>query len=172
MRSRWAAFYFVAPKFDADRLKSNAEFAAAVEDYVLRVRDFYDSRARWHRRLYRFSTILLILIGASLPVAASLSYPGKVLWLSILGVAVAAITALRSFYHWDQFWVLLRTTETRITKTYLEWKASVPELLGDGTDIAVSKKSAGELVDRIYSILGNEAEQFFRALADRRDFSK
>jgi hypothetical protein len=164
---------FIGPKLSIDRLKSDVEFPGAVEDYVLRVRDFYDSRARWHRRLYRLSTVLVILIGASLPLAASLDYPHKALWLGILGVAVAAITALRSFYHWDQFWVLLRTTETSITRAYLEWKASTQEVSdSDPGAVAARKKSAGDLVDRIFNIRGNEAETFFRALTDRRDWPR
>jgi hypothetical protein len=163
-------FAFIGPKIDISSIKSDKDFASVVEDYVLRVRNFYDSRARWHRRFYRLSTILIILIGAGLPLAASLSYPHKAVLLGTFGVTVAALTALRAFYHWDQFWVLLRTTEVLITKTYLTWKASAPEIIeGDASSPEQRKKSAAELAELILAIRGNEAQAFFRALVDRHD---
>jgi hypothetical protein len=161
---------FVTPKFEGLNIKSYPDFIAAVEKYVLRARDFYDARARWHRRFYRLSTVLIILIGALLPLQAGLNYPHKEVLLGISGVTIAALTALRSFYHWDQFWVLNRETERLITRSYLEWKASnihQPEP-GDNTAIEAHKKAALELVDHIVQIREDEAGSFFRVLSDNR----
>ena len=63
--------------------------AAAVNEYAIVLRDFYDSRANWHRRLYRATGIFVILVGAALPVLAALDYPGKQLTNSLSGTMVA-----------------------------------------------------------------------------------
>src|SRR5262249_8400749 len=52
-----------------------SDLLAFAEEYVPRLRAFYDSRANWHRRFYRFSGITVILSGAILPVLASAHYP-------------------------------------------------------------------------------------------------
>jgi uncharacterized protein DUF4231 len=187
---RWLKF--TTPKFEADKIESYEEFIAAVEKYVLRTRDFYDSRARWHRRFFRLSTILIILIGASLPLAAASTYPHREFVLGTAGVVIAGLTGLRAFYHWDQFWVLNRNTEMLITRLYLAWKASninPPEpgrVNGEGknkkTALALvdyivriredgerkKKKAALELVEYIVKIREDEAGAFFKVLSDQQ----
>ena len=54
---------FTPPSFESWRTIEPDKFADQSEAYFLRVRDFYDSRARWHRRFYRVSGILLIVLG-------------------------------------------------------------------------------------------------------------
>src|SRR4051812_40852666 len=78
---------------------------AVAEAYVLRVREFYDARAWWNRRLYRLSGVLVILVGAMLPLLSTLEYSYKDLTVSLAGVVVAMMTSLRAFYRWDQSWV-------------------------------------------------------------------
>jgi hypothetical protein len=166
----WQWLKFMTPKFDSTNIKSQPEFIAAVENYVLRTRDFYDARARWHRRFYRLSTVLIILVGAWLPLGAGLDYSHKDVVLGISGVAVAALTALRSFYHWDQFWVLNRNTEMLITRSYLVWKASNINQLEPGDNMAIEErnKAALELVDYIVRIRESEAGSFFKVLSDNQ----
>src|ERR1700734_1681901 len=98
MTKRWQRIKFMTPKFENATIRSYEEFMDAVEEYVIRTRDFYDSRARWHRRFYRLSTVLIILIGALLPLEAGLDYSYKEVLLGISGVTISALTALRAFY--------------------------------------------------------------------------
>jgi Protein of unknown function (DUF4231) len=168
MGRRFPQSNFGTPKFDASLIRTGAEFPAAVENYVLRVRDFYDSRARWHRRFYRLSSIVVIFAGATLPLLAGLEYTYKPEVLGILGVAIAALTSLRAFYHWDQLWVMLRNTEIVITGEYLAWKGTAKEAL-NSTDPAVidaQKQEALRLVRKIIEIRQDEAGSYFRALLD------
>ena len=126
MTELWQRLKFMTPKFESNNIKSYPDFMTAVEKYVIRTRDFYDARARWHRRFYRLSTVLIIVIGALLPLAAGLDYSYKEVLLGISGVTIAALTALRSFYHWDQFWVLNGNTEMVITRA-LPWMESIDQ---------------------------------------------
>ncbi|MGW3498954.1 DUF4231 domain-containing protein, partial [Streptomyces sp. NPDC001020] len=115
---------FRAPALDEFLEVADDELDAAVERYVQRLRHFYDARARWHRRGYRASGIVVIAVGALLPLVATSQFPHKELTLSLVGVTVSVITALRSFYRFDQSWILLRNTEIAISHAYLEWKLS------------------------------------------------
>jgi hypothetical protein len=132
------------------------DFPGFAEAYALRVRAFYDSRAKWHRRFYRLSGVIVILSGVSLPVLASTSYTHKNFVVSCAGALVAALTALRAFYRWDQGWVLLRQTELAITKTYSEWKGALRDQPGP--------TEARNLLIEIAEIRHGEAEAFFKDL--------
>jgi hypothetical protein len=139
----------------------------AIDSYGQRVRRFYDSRARWHRRFYRFSGILVILTGAGLPVLTSLDYPAKSLFISLAGMFVAALTGLRAFYRWDQSWVLLRNTEMVITEAYWVWKGSPannPDV-DDATTRQAKQDAAYEFVKKLGQLRQREATMFFKDMS-------
>ena len=123
---------------------------------MLRLRQIYDLRATWHRRLYRFSGILVILAGAGLPLLVTVDYAGKDLVVAITGVLVALVTALRAFYRWDQSWILLRKTEMAITSALWEWR---------GRRSGDDRAAAVELLTCVDDIRKYEAESFFKDLA-------
>lgn len=141
-------------------------YPAAVETYALRLRSFYNSRATWHRRFFRLSGIIVIVVGAGLPLLVTLDYPGRDLIISIAGVVVAGVTALRAFYRWDQSWILLRNTERAITAAWWEWHSKL-DVVGSGEDASsqeqreVTRAFAQKLVD----IRKREADWFFADLA-------
>jgi hypothetical protein len=142
-------------------------YPQAVEAYLARLRSFYNARAAWHRRFYRFTGIMVILIGAALPLVATLTYPHKDLVLSILGVTIAAFTALRAFYRWDQSWVLLRNTEMAITSAWWDYHAKVSAIpSGDGVDEQFRHgqrcDAARLLAQLLLDIRKQEAEFFFK----------
>ena len=129
----------------------------AADEYASRVRSFYDSRATWHRRFHRLSGILLILAGAGLPVLANLDYPGKSTVISLAGMSVAVLTALHTFYRWDQSWILLRNTEGAVTAAYWAWKAGLP---ADGSEAETKEKTIAFL-GVLAQIRTQEATNFF-----------
>ncbi|HET9893469.1 MAG TPA: DUF4231 domain-containing protein [Streptosporangiaceae bacterium] len=136
-------------------IKSDGLLAFA-EAYAQRIRQFYDSRAQWHRRLYRLSGVVVILAGAALPLLATIKYPHQTIVVSSAGVFVSVMTALRAFYKWDQGWVLLRQTEFEISAAYWAWK-------GDNPD--PDDKAASELLLKLKRIREQEAESFFKDLS-------
>lgn len=154
------------PKFNPPRVPPDTGFPAAVETYALKVRDFYEVRARWHRRLFRLTSILVILIGAGLPLAAGLSYDGKPVVLAAAGVTMSVLTALRSFYHWDQLWVTLRHTEIVVHDAYVTWKRKDDDLARSNTPDTAELRdhAAQELMTRLLDVRKGEAEAFFKAL--------
>lgn len=135
---------------------NDGEFPAAAVAHAMVLRRVYDLRATWHRRLYRFSGIVVILAGAGLPLLVTLDYPGKNATIASTGVLVAVVTGLRAFYRWDQSWILLRKTELAITAALWDWYGRAP-----GEDRA----AAAELMRRLQEIRTFEAESFFKDLA-------
>jgi hypothetical protein len=133
---------------------SSPAYLADAEGYARQVRDAYDKRANSHRIYYRASGISVIVAGASLPLLTTLNYPQKSLAISLVGVFVSAVTALRAFYRWDHMWALLRVTEFLVTKAYWEWRSGVGDRPG-------SQEATNRLLSKIECIRKNEATKFF-----------
>lgn len=153
------------PRFEPPRVSPDSGFPAAVEAYALKVRDFYDLRASWHRRLFRLTSVLVILIGACLPLAAGLGYAGRPVVLALAGVTISVLTALRSFYHWDQLWVMHRNTEILVHDAYMTWKRTDDDLVRSNHPDAADLRdqSAQELMKKLLDVRKGEAEVFFKA---------
>jgi uncharacterized protein DUF4231 len=137
---------------------ANQGYPQAVEAYLARLLSYYNSRASWHRRCYRFSGIVVILIGASLPLITTQSYAHKDLVVSLMGVAIAVLTALRAFYRWEQSWMLLRGTERTITGAWWDYHAKISKT--NGAD--QRHEAAHSLAERLLDIRQQEAEFFFK----------
>jgi len=150
-------FAFRTPIFNKSLPDATTDYTGFAEAYARRVYAFYDARARWHRRLYRASGILVILAGASLPVLTTENYSGKELLVSCIGAGIAALTALRAFYRWDQGWVLLRQTAYQVQDIYTSWKGS---LTADPTNA-----EAKELLAKISELQQAEAKDYFKDLS-------
>ncbi|QXJ21310.1 DUF4231 domain-containing protein [Actinomadura graeca] len=162
------------PKFQPPPVTPEAAFPASVEAYALKIRDFYDHRARWHRRFFRVTSILVILIGAALPLAAGLQYEGKSLTLALAGVTISVLTALRSFYHWDQLWVMLRNTEIVVHDAYVTWKRKDADFARSSAPdaAALRDQAAQELMTLLLEVRRGEAETFFRALLNSQQAAR
>ncbi|MFE0374614.1 DUF4231 domain-containing protein [Streptomyces inhibens] len=164
MRVSWRGFR--APAVEEFLEAADGQLDLAAERYVQHMRHFYDVRARWHRRGYRTSGIIVIGVGALLPLLATASYPHKQLIVSLAGVAVSAVTALRSFYRFDQSWILLRNTEIAISEAYLNWKLTRSEEEQAPHDIDPVERAAATrgLIDAVMRIRRDEADSYFNEL--------
>lgn len=140
-------------------------YVEAARLYASRLRRFYDSRARWHRRFFRLSGITVIVLGASMPLLANFSYPYKAWTISLAGVLIAVITALRSFYRWDQSWILLRGTEMAITKAFWNWEAEVQASTTENGSESDTRVRTQRFMDRLQEIRRGESDEFFKDLS-------
>ncbi|MGQ5264697.1 SLATT domain-containing protein [Micromonospora sp. ZYX-F-536] len=158
----------LAESQNADPVDPLEAYRVLAEDSVTKLRDHYDWRARWHRRLFRSSGILVIVISASLPLLAGFGYPGKNLVIAISGVVIATATALRTFYQWDQMWALLRRTHFGLLEASNQWRLAFgrAEATVDPVERERRAYEATEvLLARIEGIRGAETEMFFSSLA-------
>ncbi|WP_307855312.1 DUF4231 domain-containing protein [Kibdelosporangium banguiense] len=132
----------------------------AADEYAVRLRAYYDSRAGWHRVYHRLSGILIILVGAGLPVLTNLDYPAKATVVSLAGMVIAVLTGLHAFYRWDQSWILLRNTEAAVTAAYWAWRTNLPKNGTNNTDkqtVELTNAFLGQLAQ----IRAQEAKTFF-----------
>jgi hypothetical protein len=143
-------------------------YRALAEESVDKLRNQYDWRARWHRRNFRFTGLVVILISASLPLLAGFKYPGKDLVIALAGVIIAAATGLRTFYQWDQMWGLLRRTHFSLNQASVQWRLAFgrAEATADPVERErLAYTATEELLKKIEAIRVAESEKFFSALA-------
>lgn len=155
------------PQFPDKIAAASGGIVGAADAYGAWLRSFYDTRAKWHRRFYRFSGVMVILTGASLPVLTNLEYPGKTVVISLAGVVVAGLTGLRAFYRWDQSWILLRNTELVVTSAYLAWKTAPGNLPStkDEKPTDEQEKAAHAFIDKLGDLREREAAMYFKDMA-------
>jgi Na+/melibiose symporter-like transporter len=103
----------------ADHVDDHWEAAVGeIENLATKYRD----RARLHKLWFWASGVLVILLSATLPFLAGLDFGGKEETIGIIAVVIAALTGLRSFFHWDQSWSLLRQTDFELTELIRNWR--------------------------------------------------
>lgn len=149
---------FGKPRWDDTDGTSVAE---SVEAYVRTCISHYDRRAKWHRRLFRLSGLLSILIGAGLPVITAFTFREKNLAIALAGYIVAIATGMRGFYRWDSSWVLLRQTEISIAREYRMWRITSATMKPADRDLA-----AQELMDRVDVLRAKEAVEYFDGMPE------
>jgi hypothetical protein len=144
-----------------------AQYRAVVDRDLMPLISQYDWRARWHRRNFRFSGLVVIMLSASLPLLASFDYPHKTVVIGFAGVVIAVATALRTFHHWDQMWGLLRRTYFDLLQAHASWQIELAraEQIGDPDRCASEAYEATKkLFDVLSSIRREESEKFFSSL--------
>jgi Protein of unknown function (DUF4231) len=142
------------------------QLIAEVELPVLERRDSYRERASWHRRLFRGTGVLIIAMASALPVLASFSYPGKDVLVAVIGAVIAFLTALRSFYQWDQLWALLRKSDLDITHLLDKWRLDVQAKanLPPQQQMVEIRKLAEDLQENVEKIRRTESQSYFSML--------
>lgn len=161
---RLSPFYPVPLPPELPELPS-ASFTAAAGEYAMRVREFYDRRAHWHRRFYRATGVIVIFTGAALPVLVAPTYPGKQIVVSLAGTLVAALTGLRAFYRWDESWVVMRTTERAVTEAYWHWRTQLDGDHRDGANAETHRAATQALLKRLGELQLHEADIYFKDLS-------
>ncbi|MBP2478700.1 hypothetical protein JOF53_007572 [Crossiella equi] len=145
----------------------HGEYGRVARQYVIDLRDRYRFRARWNRRFFRLTGILVIVLSISLPLITVLVFPYKDLTIAVIGVAIALCTGLHSFYQWDKNWGLLRRSDFKLTEAYSAWELEMlhAQSLVDGPNKEQKRYDATKsLLDKASVIRGKESESYFDAL--------
>ncbi|MFI6099878.1 DUF4231 domain-containing protein [Lentzea sp. NPDC051213] len=155
------------PQFPAELIAMKGGVVAAADAYGSWLRSYYDVRAKWHRRFYRLSGMLVIFVGAALPLLTSLDYPSKTVTISVAGVVVAGLTGLRAFYRWDQSWILLRNSEMAVTAAYLAWKTTPGNCPAADAQAPTpeQEKAANVFIEKLVELRQHESTSYFKNMA-------
>jgi hypothetical protein len=145
---------------DVDQLKADVEIP------VLELRDRYRERAGWNRRFFRGTGVVIIAMASALPVLASFSYRGKDVLVAVIGALIAFLTALRSFYQWDQLWALLRKSDLDITHLLDKWRLDVQAKanLPPQQQMVEIRKLGEDLQESVEEIRRRESQIYFSML--------
>lgn len=115
---------------NAERWSAGGEggFAEIVERHVRTLIDWYQRKKRWPRRLYRATTVAVILLGASIPLL-SLGEPsaGTRLLTATVGVMISGLTGLATVTDWQRRWRIFTGAQTSLEVRLAEWELALAE---------------------------------------------
>lgn len=123
-----------APVFDWNPLidEHYPAFADLVRRYVKTHRDRCRGLARTSHRWFRATGVAVILFGAALPVLTVIRFAGEQAVVTILALALALLSGLRTFYQWDLSWRLYRQQDLAITVHLVRWETEMLDAIGRG----------------------------------------
>jgi hypothetical protein len=89
---------------------------------------------RWYRKYsyhaglaHRISGTMIIALSASLPLFASLEFQFKNLVISVIGILIAFLSGLHSFFRWDEIWKTNMRGMVTLKNKVVEWKLRMLE---------------------------------------------
>lgn len=138
-----------------------------TRDNVTKYRNWYRRRARWVRYFFRGSGVVVILLSVSLPLVATADFADKDLVISVIGVVIAGLTAIRNFYQWDHVWRIVRVADFELTFVLADWELELAKL-AEKDDPEEASRLAFEKTKALFAdtqaIMKNEAKQYFGTL--------
>ncbi len=138
------------------------EPVALAKRYAIGPRNWYRRRARNVRWMFRLFGMGVILLSASLPIIAAVDFRDAPFVITVVSVGVAGLTALRTFFRWDDQWRLLKAADWKLTALIAVWEADVCAMESAG---AASKRDAMRrtqlLLAEVKDVIDEEARSFF-----------
>jgi hypothetical protein len=140
-----------------------------VVNGILALRDAYKARAANHRRWFRVSGILIIVLSATLPLLAGADFDGKNVVIGVIGVAVAVVAGLRNFYKWDHLWGVLRRSAFELDFLLAQWRLDVANIACDRKQKAAKmeaiRKRTADLAAAANEVRERESSGYFTSLS-------
>ena len=103
-----------------------AELRGLVEREVVPLIGWYQRRKRWPRRLHRLSGIVVIGLGALIPLLSAYSGSGPVrVIVGAAGAVITVITGLATVYEWQKTWRIFTVAQTELEAHRLRWELAL-----------------------------------------------
>jgi hypothetical protein len=129
---------------------------------------FYKSYIAAPRILFRTAGVATILLSATLPALALANFRGKEWALSIVSIAVAALTGLSSFYRWERMWRGYSSASVSLEQFVAKWELELTNarlILGPHERVKHVYQATNDLLSGTSAVVSSESEGFFSALA-------
>lgn len=141
--------------------KTIEHVAASAQDPIQAIKDLVESTVEVDMKWYRQSSIaagrahyafgtLVIAFSASLPLISSQSFPRKDLVISVIGILIAFLSGLNSFYRPGELWKTNMKGMVELKNELAKWQLRMVEAEHapqEGTAIAV------EATNELFAIL-------------------
>ncbi len=153
------------------------EFSKLLQELEALKRKYVDNPtdARWKqaeraRRAFRICGVVIIVCSVSIPFVSAVSvdaFPLKHTVLSLLGLAIAALTSLTAFFSWSEEWRFQRDTHRALVHRISIWLLKLVEASAM-EDYEAAKKAAivatQELLDATGTHLASLWTEYFKGV--------
>jgi hypothetical protein len=136
---------------------------------------YIGTRIAWYRThtagprfWFRWAGIITIVFSVTLPALAAAKFPYKELALSVMSIAIAALTGLSSFYKWERTWRANSTAQITLEQHVAKWELEPTNarLLVSPQDRATHVyKATSDLITNAGNVVTSESEGFFSGLS-------
>lgn len=131
-----------------------------VDDQI----EWYDRKSLWNQRWYKRLQVLVLIFAASIPFLSG--YIGEgVAWVKIvigvLGLLIAAITAILNLYNFQENWIKYRTTCESLKKEKYRFLTGIPPYDND--------KALTLLVEHVEGLISKENTDWSQQLQNSRE---
>ncbi len=151
-----------------DEIVASAE--KIKEQFVDTRINYYKTHTAGPRRWFRAAGIATIVLSATLPALAaadSRAFPHKDLILSVVSIAVAALTGLSSFYRWQRTWSGNSTSQVALQQHVAKWELEIANaklLLPPTERVQHVYQATSDLLTNAKNVVSLESEGFFSGL--------
>lgn len=143
------------------------ELESIKESYVSSQLQWYETHAKRPMFLFRICGTLVIILSISLPFLAMQTGIWKEVLLSIFSLAIAGLSGVNAFFHWDSDWKAYRQTQFTLRSLLVTWDLSITEARYESDvqkAIDLAKLATKQLVDETQKVTGTETGQYFEQI--------
>ncbi|MEA2604827.1 MAG: hypothetical protein QOF89_5819 [Acidobacteriota bacterium] len=151
---------------DDDLEEAISRLKAIKAEWVDSTLDYYTKRAPWHRRAFRISGTLVILMSVTIPFLVDRNWG---IWsnavVSALSLSVAALTGLMSFFQWQSSWHKHVYTQLRLEYLIALWELEMVEaqqLQNSNDMLKMATDATRKLVVASGKLTVEEAQEFLK----------
>jgi hypothetical protein len=144
-----------------------ADLQLLIKGTVLKDKVWYRTSSKVNYYAYRISGILIILLSSSLPLLTANTFMHKDLIISIVGILIAVISSLISFFKWNDIWKADSFAFVELKNALAIWEFKMLNAKSENTEskkIEMSKKATIELFTFLQSIDTKNNAEYFKHL--------
>jgi hypothetical protein len=156
-----------APGNMDDFAQAIASARAIKAKYVDPRLKWYATHKLWPRILYRIVGIATVILSVTLPALSAANFKGKGIVISCISIAIAALTGLGSFYHWERIWQNNTTALASIEAYSAKWElelARAEVFVATADRIKHVYNATDDLIANTTRAISSETQDFFTTL--------
>jgi hypothetical protein len=130
--------------------------------------EWYRAHTAGPRFWFRWAGIITIVFSVTLPALAAATFLHKELALSVMSIAIAALTGLSSFYKWERTWRANSTAQITLEQHVAKWELELTNarvLISPQDRATHVYKATSDLITNAGNVVTSESEGFFSGLS-------
>lgn len=138
-----------------------------VERCVRGAHDWYQIHKRPNRILFRITGVGLIALSSLIPLLSAYEGAKWRIAVGIIGVLVAALTGVNTFFRWDRSWHFYSSAQFELAHLLTLWELDVAQAMTEldpKERLRLVREAARLLVKRAYRAQTSETAAFFKTV--------